>query len=1128
MIPNQPSVMGAVMANPPHEVVRASAGTGKTYTLAARYLGLLARGVSADTILATTFTRKAAGEILGRVMLRLALAAQDRDEAVKLAHDVGDNALTPQRCRAVLVGLSGRLHRVWVSTIDRFFHRIAGCFHLELGLSAHIQVVEDHDPAIVYLRRRAIESMLGDDDLPTLMGLLRHLEHGDAVHSVIGSIEKIVTGDLYEAYRHNPEAGLWDRLEVPDGLLKPPALAEAIDRLRGLTGCLPTTKRWVDAWKDNREAAEQRRWDRFLDKGLANKIASGDPAYYGRLIPEAVVASYQPLVGHAQAYLIESVAQQTRATYQLLSHFDAHFTQLRHEHGVLLYSDIPMRLARGLLGMGPGLLAEMVYRLDTRVGHLMLDEFQDTSVEQWRVLGPFAEEVCAYGDGSRTFFCVGDVKQAIYGWRGGCAELFDRIETQLHLPPGAGHSQNVSYRSSPIVLDVVNRVFGSLASNPVWDQKNAGVFRDAVKRWQDRFEPHVAHHADRPGYVALWVSPRPTAAEEVAAQQDGMDGGNGDLDGGGDGPSGIDPHDRFVVDKVAEVVRVAPGHTIGVLVNTNAYAQRLIGLLRRRGVAVSGEGGSLLVDDPAVGVVVSALQLADHPGDRVSAFHVWGSPLGPVIGLASTRSCDVEPVSLAIRRLLLARGYGRVIAEWVKRLAPWCDRRNLVRLSQLVELAQRHDGAVSLRPGDMVAVVRATPVEEPGSDMVRVMTINKAKGLEFDTVVLGQLDRRLLDEGQALVYVDRASPTGPVRGVYRGASQSVRRLSPQLERAYQRRVARQLDDDLSKLYVAMTRARHGLHMVIPPLQPKQDGQPKAGGWITPSFATLLRRSLGSPDEGFEGGQRLYEHGDAQWGQQVKPPHHRDTPDDQAPGDPNQTPPRVCLRLAGSDAGKTTPVAGAHGAGRSWPLVSPSLLGSGGGVRVEDLLSVGPSVARVRGSVLHAWFEQVGWLDRSDKPVWSSDGHLLAVGRRVAAGHDERWLQELLGQFRGMLKRPAVIEALSWSAYGGHGQGIELWRERAFAVRVGGSMVRGRFDRVVVVKRSGRPVGVDLIDFKTDRVAGDQLDAVVQSYRPQIQAYCEALSAMLGLEAGRIRARLLFVELGRCVAIPCSGGDPRRY
>ena len=70
----------------------------------------------------------------------------------------------------------------------------------------------------------------------------------------------------------------------------------------------------------------------------------------------------------------------------------------------------------------------LLYRLDARVEHLLLDEFQDTSRLQWRALLPLVEEILSWGDGSRTLFAVGDPKQAIYGWRGGCVELFDVLQ----------------------------------------------------------------------------------------------------------------------------------------------------------------------------------------------------------------------------------------------------------------------------------------------------------------------------------------------------------------------------------------------------------------------------------------------------------------------------------------------------------------------------------------------------------------------------------------------------------------------------------------------------------------------------------------------------------------------------
>src|SRR5688572_10523294 len=120
----------------PHLVIRASAGTGKTHQLALRYIALLAAGARPDEVLATTFTRKAAGEILDRVLYRLAQAAGDERSARELAEQTKDASLTPERCRELLVATIRSLHCLRIGTLDSFFLQVAGSFSHELGLPA--------------------------------------------------------------------------------------------------------------------------------------------------------------------------------------------------------------------------------------------------------------------------------------------------------------------------------------------------------------------------------------------------------------------------------------------------------------------------------------------------------------------------------------------------------------------------------------------------------------------------------------------------------------------------------------------------------------------------------------------------------------------------------------------------------------------------------------------------------------------------------------------------------------------------------------------------------------------------------------------------------------------------------
>lgn len=1074
----------------PHRVVRASAGTGKTYDLSTRYLHLLRQGAKPDTILATTFTCKAAGEILGRVLLRLANATQNSTDAAALRRDLQAPSLTSQDCGRMLAGLCRGLHRVSVSTIDSFFHRVANCFRQELGLRPDVQVVGDDDPRIVRLRRQAIDAVLGADQLPKLLQMMRRLHHDQTTRSVTDAIDRIVGGQSYQLFRQNPQAERWSlSSEHVWRRLGDAALVDAVDTLRTLRRVLPPDKRWARAWKADVETAQSSDWDAFLNQGLASKIAAQgcDASYYRQPVPPAVVNAYEPLIEHARAQLVDRVTRQTQATYRLLVQFDRHFTRLRQEYGILLYSDIPLKLAAAVCDGDNGLLPDLYYRLDTRVTHLLLDEFQDTSVPQWHILRPFAQEVCAHSDGSRTFYCVGDLKQAIYGWRGGRAEIFDQIEQELHLEPGSGRSQNISYRSSQVVLNTINRVFSSIATNPAVSKA-----RPEAQQWQERFQHHIAYEKHKPGYVEL-VTP---AASLFGPSPDSDDTDDREL------TLAASACEICAARKIAQVTAAAPGRTVGVLVNTNQAVGSMIQLLGRQGLTASGEGGNSLTDDPAVRLVLAAIRLADHPGHAVAAFHVCHSPLGSIVGLGSTQPPAAASVALSIRRTLLSRGYAAVVSDWSRKLAPACGDRNVRRLRQLVELAHCHDQMITLRPMDFVAVVESAAVEEPSPASVRVMTVNKAKGLEFDIVVLPDLHRRLLDESQILLCVHQDLSKGQVRGVYRNAAAHVRAACSPLAQAYDQCLGRQFHDDLCKLYVAMTRARHALHMVIRPLKPNRNGQPGADGWTTPSFATILRRSLCEVEESFDGGQALYQHGDANWAK-----HDRCI----GPVAKTHVPTRLSIGLvAGRD--RQTP-------SRSWRRITPSSLESADRVQVRDVLAIRTPQSHQRGTLIHAWFEQITWLSEEVGAALPPDDTLRAIARRVVDGRDDRWVSEQLRRFKEMLKQPAVRELLSpRTDQKDHLVTCCLWRERAFAVQVDSRLLHGQFDRVVVYEQGGKPMRADLIDYKTDHVTPDTLARAVHRYHPQIQAYRSALSVMLNLPTHSIRAQLLFVDSGDCVPI----------
>ena len=163
----------SVTQESPHTLYRASAGSGKTHKLSSAYIARLLDGEDPGAILATTFTRKAAGEILQRVLKRLALGVVDDGQRRELARDT-DRAVTDASCAAALRETLDQLPRLSIQTIDSFFHTLAAVYSFELGLPPVWGIIdEESDEA---LREDAIDRALDASDRNELIELLRELQ----------------------------------------------------------------------------------------------------------------------------------------------------------------------------------------------------------------------------------------------------------------------------------------------------------------------------------------------------------------------------------------------------------------------------------------------------------------------------------------------------------------------------------------------------------------------------------------------------------------------------------------------------------------------------------------------------------------------------------------------------------------------------------------------------------------------------------------------------------------------------------------------------------------------------------------------------------------------------------------
>jgi ATP-dependent exoDNAse (exonuclease V) beta subunit len=906
-----------------------------------------------------------------------------------------------------------------------------------------------------------------------VLTLLNLLAKGDVVRAISQLIRDTVTR-LYALSRETQEPA-WKKLPRHPAV-PPDELAAAREALESLV--IPNKSIMKEVEKDRYYLANNELRD-FISRGYAAKLLAGETSYHRKPITDDVRELYETILRHVKHKLVNRLADQTEATYDLLLHFRQHYERLKHAQAALRFDDISFALSQGKAAQ----VADderVSFRLDAAIDHLLLDEFQDTSLAQWSVLQPIARRV-ASSRGDTSFFCVGDTKQAIYGWRGGLAELFDAVQNEL--PDLQPSPLNVSYRSSPAVIEVVNRTFAGLDRHDT-----LGPYEAAVRSWQREFPEHSTTKTDLAGYVTLETCER----VEVDDDTDPLEAAN---------EAFLD----FAADRIATAWRESPGRTIGVLTRTNRVLAGLIYRLRKMEVPASEEGGNPLVDSCAVELILSLVRLADHPGDTAAAYHVARSPLADAFEITPEdfRRCGV--LAKKLRRELIDSGYGRTIHRWSQLLAPACDARDRNRLQQLVELAYAYQPHSTLRPADFLEYVEQQKVADPSSAAVRVMTVHQAKGLEFDIVFLPELDAgRALMGMPPTVVSSRNGAGGDVNCVCRYTNEHEQKLLPQsFQEMFSASDDAQINEALCVLYVAMTRAIHALHLLIQPPRDNERETPK-------TFAGLLRAALCEGDSRDCG--LLFEHGQSNWHEIERKRLKRARMEASvAPAATGHT--RIMLAAP--------PVERRRGLERQRPSGMEG--GSAGQIR-RALALVDPQQSRamLRGTIIHKWFEQILWLDGgipSDEQLLASlalvrDIHVVDDGLRRA------WLKD----FHGMLQHKGNAAVLTRSTYSttlpkawqAADADFEVRNEWPFAVIDGHQIMKGQMDRVVIHRRRGQRVAAEVIDFKTDSISdkrGERIDDRVEEYRPQIEAYCKTLVQQTGLPAARVSGVLLFVGAG---------------
>ncbi len=829
-------------------LLEAPAGSGKTAVLTQRYLKLLTAVDDPGEILAITFTRKAAAEMRARVIraLRGELPAADPGAAV----------LRPLAAAALAHGaargwqLETAPERLRIQTIDSFNYWLASQLPIASRAGGTLAITEN---AAELYQRAARSTLLGADADPTLAPDAQLLFERLDNHWL--NLERLVAQML-------EQRGHWLRFvagEAPQALcarVNQSLAAETRARLAALRALLPEGLRrraesLPGAGPLGPAPEDLPHWKRFAHLVLtrndwrkqlsAHRLQPGftEPTVRTRLkdlIDElrATAGAREALLELRRAppaQLLPADAAALAALSRLLARAAAEL------HGA--FADVARVDYTYVTGAARQALAEegeptdLALRTGLALRHILVDEFQDTSLAQVQLLEALTVG-WERGDG-RTLFVVGDPMQSIYRFRDAEVGLFLRARTA-----GIGHIALEplrllrNFRAAEPLVRFTNELFASVF--PAADDLRAGgvSYRESLPTRAPG--PALAGIAP----VTLRLYPGDPGAEA-----------------------------RALAERVAELARLDPDGSIGILVSAHAHAGPVVAALAACGVAALGVDLVALRERHVVRDLVQLTRALHDPADRTAWLAVlrapWcGARLATLTALSGVRDresilealgnserlgrCDpadrlhLERVREVLGKALAGRG-AQSVADWLEETWMRLGASDACRADELADartffaaLAERAAvfgwrGPEDLEP--VLAHLYSAPAA--GTNPVQVMTVHRAKGLEFDHVFVPALERTgRSPERRLLRWIDLPSEASDSNLLIAPVPVVGEREEEGDLNAYLKELIRQHDAHERRrlMYVAVTRARRTLWLSGAPA-------PAADGTVKPDRRSAL-------------------------------------------------------------------------------------------------------------------------------------------------------------------------------------------------------------------------------------------------------------------------------------------------
>ncbi|GAA7197109.1 RecB-like helicase [Helicobacter pylori] len=428
--------------------LKASAGSGKTFALSVRFLALLFKGANPSEILTLTFTKKATAEMKERILDYLKILQKEnledekeKEKSQNILKELEEKyRLNPSLVRNSAQKIYQRFlnAEIRISTIDAFFQSILRKFCWFVGLSANFEVNED---------TKAHQQQLNEGFLSALNN--EQLEELSVFIAQCLSYDNYTSDSILERLRF-----LKNKLYLFDPNKKEPAFDEEgfLEKLRSLNKQIQNIE---TASNDAKKAIKCDDFRGFLNSSLTWLKKKSEYRDFKKLKDE--IPTLESECEEIENDLKRYYEARESALFKKFPKFIQLYDKATSKIQALDFDAIKDKVHALLKGYEEVPAEFFYFRLDSRIAHILIDEFQDTSLNDYKILAPFIDEIKA-GIGqakwNRSVFFVGDVKQSIYAFRGSFSSLFESVSKDFY-----HDNLQFNHRSSPLIINYVNTIF---------------------------------------------------------------------------------------------------------------------------------------------------------------------------------------------------------------------------------------------------------------------------------------------------------------------------------------------------------------------------------------------------------------------------------------------------------------------------------------------------------------------------------------------------------------------------------------------------------------------------------------------------------------------------------------------